>query len=390
MHLLFATSIVPGGGQGSGYEIASAAILDALRRAGCRVTVLGFTERGVPVVERKDVVRLGEIDVRTVGAGARRKIAWLVRAMLNGLTFSSAKLRVISPEEVRQAIDAAGPFDGYVLNSVQLAGAFEGLFDDKPSIFVAHNVEFRTAEENARTSRGIIRRLLYAREARILKRLEARLCERARFVFTLAEEDRSALGIASKGKSAALPLVTRRDQPPVTRRDIDCDAALIGTWTWEPNRIGLDWFLEAVVPRLRRDFQIRIAGHMPPGVRSEHPGVKFVGHVPAATEFVRGAAVVPLISRAGTGVQLKTIETFELGLPSVATRSALRGIDFLPANCTVADDPQAFARALELAASNRGDDADGSHFYRRQRAALDARIGWGLDALGRVRNEVAA
>ncbi|MBN9550641.1 MAG: glycosyl transferase, partial [Alphaproteobacteria bacterium] len=42
MHLLFATSIVPDGALASGYEIANAAIIDALRRAGVRVTVIGF------------------------------------------------------------------------------------------------------------------------------------------------------------------------------------------------------------------------------------------------------------------------------------------------------------------------------------------------------------
>ena len=37
MQLLFATSIVPDGGLGSGYEIANAAVIGALRRAGARV-----------------------------------------------------------------------------------------------------------------------------------------------------------------------------------------------------------------------------------------------------------------------------------------------------------------------------------------------------------------
>ena len=46
MHLLFATSIVPDGSLGSGYEIANEAILDALRRAGARVTVIGYAWPG--------------------------------------------------------------------------------------------------------------------------------------------------------------------------------------------------------------------------------------------------------------------------------------------------------------------------------------------------------
>ena len=390
MHLLFATSIVPDGALASGYEIANAAIIDALRRAGARVTVVGFSWPGKPAADPDNTIVIGAVDVRTESAAPLQKLAWVAKAMLSGLTFASVKLRVVSDAEVRAAIGRAGPVDGYVLNSVQFAGAFETLFSDRPSIFVAHNVEHRSAEENAAAAASLLQRLLFRREARLLKVMEERLCRQARFVFTLAEEDRAALGVASADRSAVLPLVTRSQAPaPTGRRRIDCDAALIGTWTWQPNRIGLDWFLQRVVPHLKPGFRIRIAGGMPAGVTSAHPGVEFVGRVPDAQAFVRAAAVIPLISTAGSGVQLKTIETFELGLPSVATSRSLRGIGHRPDNCVVTDDPIAFAAALEAAAAN-GRDVDGSAFHRRQVKALDAAIKLGLEKLGSVRQEAFA
>lgn len=387
MHLLFATSIVPDGALTSGYEIANAAIIAALRRAGARVTVIGFTWPGKDAADPENTVVLGAIDVRTESASALQKLAWVGKAVLSGHTFASVKLRAVSEHDVQTAIEQAGPFDGYVLNSVQFAGAFEKLFEDRPSIFVAHNVEHLSARENAAAAGGLFQRLLFRREARLLKVVEERLCRRARFVFTLAEEDRAALGVAAAGRSAVLPLVTGAKAP--TRkgpRQIDCDVALIGTWTWQPNRIGLDWFLGKVVPHLRPGFRIRIAGHMPSGVSSTHPGVQFVGRVPDASAFVCGAAVIPLISTAGSGVQLKTIETFELGLPSVATSRSLRGIDHRPDNCVVTDDPADFARALEAAAADMR-DVDGSAFHRQQVKALDTAIRHGLEKLGAVRQQ---
>lgn len=390
MHLLFATSIVPDGALASGYEIANAAIIAALRRAGARVTVIGFIWPGKVAADPENTVVLGAIDVRTESASALQKLAWVGKALLSGLTFASVKLRAVSDRDVQAALEQAGPFDGYVLNSVQFAGAFEKLFEDKRSIFVAHNVEHLSARENAAAAGGLFQRLLFRREARLLKIVEERLCRRARFVFTLAEEDRTALGVASDDRSVALPLVTGAKAPGRNGpRRIDCDAALIGTWTWQPNRIGLDWFLGKVVPYLRRDFRIRIAGHMPSGVTSTHPGVAFVGRVPDARAFVCGAAVIPLISTAGSGVQLKTIETFELGLPSVATSHSLRGIDHRPDNCVVTDDPAGFARALEAAAADIR-DVDGSAFHRQQAKALDTAIRLGLEKLGGVRQEVLA
>jgi len=390
MHLLFATSIVPDGALASGYEIANAAIIDALRRAGVRVTVIGFIWPGKAPSDPQNTIVLDAVEVRTESASPLQKLAWLGKAVLSGLTFSSVKLRVVPDAEVRAAIERAGPFDGYVLNSVQFAGAFERVLTDRPFVFVAHNVEHRSAEENAAAAGSAVQRWMFRREARLLKVIEERLCGAARFVFTLAEEDRAALGVASDRRSAVLPLVTRAQaQAGKARRHIDCDAALIGTWTWQPNRIGLDWFLTKVVPHLKQDFRIRIAGNMPAGVTSAHPGVSFVGRVPDALAFVRAAAVIPLISTAGSGVQLKTIETFELGLPCVATSRSLRGIGYRPDNCVVTDDPTAFAAALQAAAA-KVRDVDGSAFHRRQLNALDAAIGLGLEKLGAVRQEAAA
>lgn len=390
MHLLFATSIVPDGALASGYEIANAAIIEALRRAGVRVTVIGFTWPGKPAADTQNTVVLGSIDVRTESASTVQKLKWVGKALASGLTFASAKLRVVSDAEVRAAMERAGPFDGYVLNSVQFAGAFERFFANRPSIFVAHNVEHRSASENAGAARNLPERLLYSREARLLKVMEERLCGKARFVFTLAEEDRAALGVPSDERSAVLPLTTRAAAPIKSPRRIECDAALIGTWTWQPNRIGLGWFLGNVVPHLRPDFRIRIAGSIPAGVKSPHPGVSFVGRVPDAQAFVRSAAVIPLISTSGSGVQLKTIETFELGLPSVATTRSLRGIGHRPENCVVTDDPVAFASALEAMVASTPADGDGTTFHRQQLRQMDRAIGRGLRALGHVRQEAFA
>lgn len=390
MHLVFATSIVPHGAAATGYEIANAAIIDALRRAGVRVTVLGFTWPGKLPADPEDTVVLGAVDVRTDSASALRKLAWLGRAVAEGVTFSSVKLRAVGPEQVTAALRTIGPFDGYVLNSVQFAGAFENLFADKPSIFVAHNVEHRSAEENAAAASGLLQRFLYRREARLLETLERSLCDRAAFVFTLAEEDRAALGVDRPGKSVALPLVTPASAYRAsTPRNPRYDATLIGTWTWQPNRIGLDWFLGEIVPLLPGTFRVAVAGSIPAGLRSRDERVDFVGRVDDAVEFVRSGRVVPLISRAGSGVQLKTIETFELGLPAVATSRSLRGIGSLPGNCTVADDPRRFADALVRAAAVAA-DTDPTRFRRDQRAALDRQLAYGLSALGWVAEKVPA
>ncbi len=391
MHLVFVTSLVPDGVPSTGYEIANDAIIGALRRQGIRVTVVGYVRPGRIPADSGNTIVLGTLDPTTDKASLGQKIRWLVDAFSAGLTVSSAKLRAISDSDFKQALETAGPYDGYVLNAVQMTAAFEAVLTDKPALFVAHNVEHVSARQNAKAANHPIKRFLFAREARLLEAIETRLCRRARFVFTLADADRHALGIATPEKSATLPLVTRTDAVALPKtRTISYDAALIGTWTWQPNRIGLEWFLGKVVPLLDPDFKIAVGGSTPNDVKRRHPNIQFAGRVDNADEFVCAAGVVPLVSRAGTGVQLKTIETFELGLPAVATTSAVRGIATIPKNCVVTDEPQAFADAMMGLAANPNAHVNGSAFFNAQFDGLNENIATGLHAFGRERETAPA
>ncbi|WP_019444203.1 glycosyltransferase family 4 protein [Brucella abortus] len=383
--LLFVTSLVPHAIAATGYEVANAAVIDGLRRAGADVTVLGFTWPGHRAAEDPDTIVLGEVEVRTENAGLKRKVCWVLKSFLTGLTVSSAKLRVIPEQKLRETIRQLGEFDAYVLNGVTLAGAFVDVFKDKPCLFVAHNVEHRSAEENAQNA-GDIQKFLFQREAGILKGLETRLCQQASFVFTFAQDDGPALGL-DQDHFATLPLVTPGGMQIAQDRPVEYDLALIGTWTWHPNRIGLEWFLHEVKPLLPQDISIAIAGSTPADLIEAWPGVNFVGKVPDATAFVEAGALIPLISRAGTGVQLKTIETFELGMPSVATSHSVRGISQVPANCTIANNPSDFAAAVikQLEKIRTGDrqKLDGKIFTRSQIKGMDQAIARGLAALRR-------
>ena len=60
---------------------ANAAIIDALRRAGVHVTVLGFAWPGEPPSDPEGTVVLGEVDVRTDTASAAQKLAWMAKAV---------------------------------------------------------------------------------------------------------------------------------------------------------------------------------------------------------------------------------------------------------------------------------------------------------------------
>jgi Glycosyl transferases group 1 len=379
MHLVFVTSLVPGAEPTTGYEIANQSIVGALRRNGVKVTSLGFNWAGKGAKSTQDTVILGEVDVRSETAGVSDKVNWVAKAVASQLTISSAKLRIVSSADIRAALAKIDPFDGYVINGVTLAGAFPTLFNDKPSLYVAHNVESKSAEENALSADTPLKRFFFRREAKLLRKIELALVGRAAFTLTLAQQDRTDLGVNSPSRSTVMPLVIGSVPPknPASRK-IRFDAGLIGTWTWQPNRVGLEWFARGVLPLLPKDFSVGVAGHVPADFQAMPGNVKMLGRVAAATDFVRSCAAIPLVSQSGTGVQLKTIETFEFGLPSVATSHSLRGISRAPSNCQTADDPAEFARKLVFAAllARQGGSslADGAAFYAGQIAGQDSAV----------------
>lgn len=392
MHFIFISSLVPVAAPASGYDIANRVIVDAIRLLGHKVSVLGFLQPSHEPANENESLVLGRLEVTNARVGALQKAMWLKESFLRGEPVSVAKMHTVSETRIRAALDRFAPFDALVLNSVQLPGAFYDLFAAWPHVFVAHNVEARSAYDNAANADNLVTRLLFARDARLLARLEHRLCAGAGHVFTLAEADRADLGVGHDGHSTALPLVTSVATPEggVDRTPV-YDAGLIGSWSWAANRSGLDWFASEIVPRLPPDFSIAIAG----GIGADRPAVPdnvvFLGRVPDARDFVRSCRIIPLVSRTGTGVQLKTIETFEMGLPSVATGNALRGILSPPDNCVSAEDPAEFAAAMvDLVTRSRAGEAldrDGRAFHSGQLEGLMQGLAAGLENVKNMVNK---
>ncbi|MFD2236828.1 WecB/TagA/CpsF family glycosyltransferase [Aureimonas populi] len=376
MHCLFVTSLLPEPVPETGFEIANASILSAFRAAGARLTLAGFRRPGSTAGQGEDEILLGEMAIENARVGAAAKGRWASRALAKGLPVGAAKLAVLPGQALLERLAARGPYDAVILNSVQMPAAYPALETIAPTIYVAHNVEFLSARQNARTARGPLARRLYAREARLLERCETRLCAQAGAVLTLSAQDLAPLGLSGDLRAHVLPLVLGRPAPRdegLRRRDI----GLIGTWSWAPNRAGLDWFLAEVAPRLDPGLSVEIAGSLPAPRPDTPPHIRLLGRVPDAQAFVRESRVMALATTSGTGIQLKTLECLEEGMPAVATPAALRGVEVpLPANFTVAENAPAFAEALGrmVAAEREGTLArlDGRAFAGQQgRAAAD-------------------
>lgn len=388
MHLAFVTSLVTDGKPTTGFEVANHAIVSGLRAIGCKVTEIGFRQPRQAEVDSSRTIVLKTLDVENSGASTVQKVAWMAGALVSGLPVGGSKLKAVSWPTLEKALNSLGDIDGIIINSVQMPTAFPQLMDFAPFIYVAHNVEHMSSKQNAISASGRVNRMLYQRDARLLEPIERELCSKARYVFCLSEDDRKYFDLADD-RSSVLQLLFPDDMQGKAEDhsniEISHDIGLIGTWTWQPNFVGLKWFLDEVVPHLDGGLSIAIAGGLPASVSSEHPGIKFLGRVESATDFVDQSGVLALVSRSGTGVQLKTIEAFQMGMPCCATVSSVRGIRSIPTNCMVEDDAKAFAGSLSLMAkkanSAHGERLDGKDFADQQREALGSGLRAGKNSL---------
>lgn len=382
MKLLFATSLLPENEATSGFEIANRALLFGLRALGHEVVPIGFANIGKSKNIVAGSINLGELSVSNADVSLAQKLKWLKRAVENRTTFAAAKLQVVSQNDLAALIDKIGNLDGVIINGAPIAAAFEKVLTRLPFIYVAHNVEWQTAAQSSKDAISIFERTLFAREARMLNALESRVAVRSKHVLTLAEEDCAAFRELGATSVSPVPLIVNLEVPKPGSRQPKWDVGLIGTWSWAPNRVGLDWFLNHVTPHLPNDFTIAIAGKISGSLSIKHPGVKLLGMVPSAQAFLQQCSCFPLVSQAGTGVQLKTLEAFELGLPTVSTLSSVRGISFLPENCSVQTEPKLFAEALiKKARMANPAEVDGRHFHSAQKVSLLSALASGLASL---------
>jgi glycosyltransferase involved in cell wall biosynthesis len=127
---------------------------------------------------------------------------------------------------------------------------------------------------------------------------------------------------------------------------------------WLPNQGGLRWLRDEVLPLLNDcglDYHLDVIGKNMPAefTAMNGPRVKVHGFVEDLTPLMSAAhmAVVPL--KVGSGMRVKILDYWSMGIPVVATRVAAEGLDGgdLPV-VALADDSIDFVRAIQRLAAN--------------------------------------
>jgi glycosyltransferase involved in cell wall biosynthesis len=271
-----------------------------------------------------------------------RRLAAYARARIAGVP--AALARGISPELAAAASRlAAEPGRGRVIaDGPVAAAALAALSRRRPVIYNAHNFES-----------GFRAELTPGADAHdALRSFERGLLERAAESWMVSEADIAAareLSPEARLRYAPNVVDVAAIAPVLPSRD-ERRAIFVANFAYEPNRLGLRFMLEEVLPRVWAelpDAKLALVGaglELPAGT---DPRVEARGFVEDLRDAYATAscAVVPLL--VGGGTPLKLIEALAYGLPVVATPRAVAGLAIESGvNGLVADGPEAFAAEL--------------------------------------------
>jgi glycosyltransferase involved in cell wall biosynthesis len=302
----------------------------------------------------QETLRIGVEDFPPPGGPERGAGLWL-RSLASRMP-PWVRARQSAPLRAR-ALDLAPRFDAVVIlddyagayaPALRAAGAGP-IVADKPVVLAADPFPEHGAGGREWAVRALGGPLTKEFERRYLRAVDA--------VVVTSEEEAARLRRAHDRTPDAVVVsavdVPEQAAPTGSARTV----AWIGSLDGRPIVDGLVRFVEGGWERLgRQGFELRVAGRgAPREVRAleRFPGVRLVGYVDDADEFLAscGAAVIPLW--AGQGVKLKTPTLLGAGLPTAATPVALEGVPAIDGeHCLVADDPAGLAAALERIASD--------------------------------------
>ncbi len=224
------------------------------------------------------------------------------------------------------------------------AAALSRLARERPVIYNAHNFESGFRHELDGTG-GM-------GSARALRAFERGLLEGASESWMASEADLAAAReLCPTARLRYVPnVVDVAAIAPVQPLQEERRAIFVANFAYEPNRNGLRFLLEEVLPRVWAqlpDAKLALVGAGLEEQPSTDPRVEALGFVEdlRAAYARAGCAVVPLLQ--GGGTPLKLIEALAYGLPVIATPRAVAGLAVRDGeHCLVADGPEAFATAL--------------------------------------------
>ena len=297
-------------------------------------------------VSSTTAVRLRRAETFPRAAAALFKRSTLTHAILDSRLFRELLRRVIAhrrPDVVLAHCSGMARF------------AMEAPLNDVPFVLDMVDVDSEKWADLGRSA-SWPKRLMYEREAHLLRQFERRAIRTARSTLVVNNRERqTATGVAGGGRIDVVPngIEIAHFHPPHAVNP-EPRVVFCGVMNYAPNETGAMWLMREVWPRVHRarpDARLSIVGAYPArrlyDFAATDPSIEVTGAVPDVRPFLWRSAVAAAPLFVARGVQNKALEAVAAGLPVVATGAVIEGLptEVLPA-CRLANTADEFADTL--------------------------------------------
>lgn len=219
-------------------------------------------------------------------------------------------------------------------------------------ILRSHNLEHLIWERLANSTGNTAKRMYLKHLASKLKKYEMKTINEVDGIAAISYEDTKRF----KDFKCKVPIVTIPFGIDLKQYDFVQSKAdklnklfHIGAMNWEPNKEGINWFVDEILPLIKdEDVSMHLAGRAMPGYLKELNSTQLVvhGEVDNAKTFMQDhdIMIVPLLS--GSGIRIKIIEAMACGKAVISTSVGAEGIA-----CTNGEDIIIADTAKQIAAA---------------------------------------
>jgi len=292
--------------------------------------------------------------------GSPRFFGQLALNLVSHLPLAVGRYASVEMREQVASLLRAHRFDSVVCDFLSVAPNIPNL---SRSVLFQHNVETVIWRRHAEHAASPLRRAYFRLQAKRMFHCERDACRSAAHIVAVSENDAaqmkelfgvtrvSAISTGVDVEYFARPV--GRANPPGQPRGI----VFLGAMDWMPNIDGARWFIQQVLPLIRKKrpgVPLVLAGRSPvpelQAFAAADPLTQVTGTVPDVRPYLWDATVSIVPLRIGGGTRLKIYEAMAAGVPVVSTTIGAEGLAVKDsANIFLADTPELFAsRCLAL------------------------------------------
>jgi glycosyltransferase involved in cell wall biosynthesis len=198
-------------------------------------------------------------------------------------------------------------------------------------ILRSHNVEHQIWNKLAVGEKNFFKRAYMSYLSKKLYKAEIEAWRSVDGIACISYDDLQFTRVLSQKPSYLLP-VAMPVQEPVEMKGNELKVYHIGSMDWMPNLEAINGFIENTLPTVLQeipDFEFHIAGRKMPASLHEKkiPGVVSWGEVESAEAFARNFQIMIVPLQSGSGIRIKILEAFTMGIAVISTEQGIRGLD---------------------------------------------------------------